>query len=333
MSLSNKHLHFFEHAPELRFSVVIAHRGDTALLGRTLQALSLAADAMRDEVWVVDNGSDNASLLELERDYSWIKLIANGCNTGFAHANNQALRLSRGRYLLLLNNDALVAPDLLDQLADLFAQAPAVGAIGAQLTDADGRHQRSSGLVPRPIDELALKFVRRRWRDPQGEGLHDVESLVGAALAVRRAAVEVIGALDEDFFFYFEDTEWCHRLRAGGWRVCLAPGVHVVHERGASTKPVYVGAQIEMLRSRLLFYRKVFPPMISKLLIGYRFVRLTANTLVLGLGAVLTLGQVPGIRKKAKIYAVSQLWFLLGCPASWGLPDKCPKTHRGEERG
>jgi GT2 family glycosyltransferase len=307
-----------------RFSIIIVHRNGAEMLLKALAALHAACDTARDEIFVVDNGSLDDSPARVASAFPEVQLIRNPCNNGFARANNQAIAAASGEFILLLNNDAFLAPDTLDRFEAVFRTQPRAAVLAGQLLDAEGRPQRSAGRIPTVLDELGLGFLRRTPRVPAVNGLTEVESVVGACIAVRAAAIREAGSLDNDFFFYFEETEWCHRLRAHGWKVLVEPAARITHLKGASTRGMRRGAQIEMLRSRLLFYRKTMPRLVAVLLSSYRVLRLLLNAGVQLAVLLLALGLVRSARERFMVYAIQIAWLLRGCPEQWGLPDKCP---------
>lgn len=309
-----------------RFSIIIVHRNGAAMLLKALAALLPATDPARDEIFVVDNGSDDDSADQVTHHYPDVQLLRNPCNNGFARANNQAIARARGEYLLLLNNDAFLAPDTLARFETVFRAHPRAAVLAGQLLDEHGRTLRSAGRIPTALDELGLGFLRRRARVPALNGLTEVECIVGACMAVRMAAVREVGSLDNDFFFYFEETEWCHRFRRHGWQVLVDPAVRITHLKGISTRGKRRGAQIEMLRSRLLFYRKTLPAIVAVPLTAYRILRLALNTVVQGALTLLTLGAQKGVRERFLVYAVQIAWLARGRPDHWGLPHKCPRS-------
>jgi len=307
-----------------RFSIIIVHRNGAEMLLKALAALHAACDTTRDEIFVVDNGSTDSSSDQVATAFPHVNLIRNSCNNGFARANNQAIAIANGEFILLLNNDAFLAPDALDCFEAVFRTHARAAVVAGQLLDTEGRPQRSAGYIPTAIDELGLRFLRRRPRAPKIEGLTEVESVVGACMAIRADAIRDAGSLDNDFFFYYEETEWCHRLRTHGWHVYVEPAARVTHLKGASTRGLKRrGAQIEMLRSRLYFYRKTMSGPIAALLVMYRLTRLLLNTATNLLVNILTLGLHARLREKLLIYVLQVAWLLRGCPEDWGLPDKC----------
>lgn len=277
-----------------------------------------------DEVILVDNGSSDDSVKQVRAAFPVVLCIENGCNNGFARACNQGLEKVGGEFVLFLNNDAFLPPGALDHFVEDFAADPKAALIGGQLIGEDGRPQRSAGVVPGFLSEIGL--LRRRHPDISNLAEPvEVETLVGACMALRRAVLADAGPLDEDFFFYFEETEWCVRLRRLGWKVILDPRIRITHLKGASTRAVRQDAQIEILRSRLLYYRKTMPITLALPLSIWRVLRLAVNAATHLVLVLLTLGQAQSLRSKLAIYSNQLAWLAVGCPENWGLPDKCPR--------
>jgi GT2 family glycosyltransferase len=312
-----------------RFSIIIVHRNGAAMLLKALAALQQACDPVRDEIFVVDNGSTDGSPEQVATHYPQAQTIRNPCNNGFARANNQAIARASGEYVVLLNNDAFLGADTLTRFEKVFMANPRCAVVAGQLVDAEGRRQRSSGRIPTVLGELGLGFLQRVPRLPPPETITEVESVIGACMAVRAAAIREAGSLDNDFFFYFEETEWCHRLRLHGWQVLLEPAARITHLKGANTRGKRRGAQIEMLRSRLTFYRKTMNAPLAFFVAFIRVLRLLINTLVNLVATFLTLGLLARQREKTVIYLLQLAWLLLGCPDHWGLQDKCPRGFTG----
>lgn len=304
-----------------RFSIVIAHRNGTQMLLNTLAKL-MQATSCSDEIIVVDNGSTDDSIKRVNSTFPEVVVIENGCNNGFAKACNQGLARANGEYVLFLNNDAFLAPDALELFVEDFARFPKAALIGGQLFGEDGTPQRSAGVAPSFLSEIGL--VRRKHPDfSNATQLQEVETLVGACMAFRRDLAGMAGTLDEEFFFYFEETEWCVRLRRLGWQILLDPRIRITHLKGASTRTVRRDAQIEILRSRFLYYRKTMPIVLALPLAIWRVLRLILNTVSHLVLVVLTLGQGRTLRTKLLTYLTQLAWLGLGCPKSWGLPGKC----------
>ncbi|MDP2786954.1 MAG: glycosyltransferase family 2 protein [Pseudomonadota bacterium] len=312
-----------------RFSIVIPHRNGADLLLGAVAALKASWDAACDEVIVVDNASTDDSLARLTAQHPDVAVIRNICNNGFGRACNQGLRQARGEYALILNNDARLPVGALAAFADFFRQHASAGLLAGQLVGLDGKPQRSFGFYPGFASETGIGR-KRKAAMPAADAPFQVETLVGACLAVRASAVADSGGFDEDFFFYFEETEWCLRLHRHGWGIWLLPAVKVLHGKGESTRPLRLNAQLEMLRSRLLYYRKAFSWYMAVFLTVWRVLRLLLNTLSASIGVLLTVGLAAGVRRKATAYLMQLAWLLRACPESWGLPDKCLR-HRMTE--
>ena len=308
-----------------RFSVVIVHRNGADMLLDTLSALTRAWDGTRDEVFLVDNGSTDNSLERVASTFPGTIVIRNRCNNGFARANNQAIARATGEFILLLNSDAVMAADVLDRFEADFRREPRVGAITGQLQDSTGGLQRSCGGLPTALNELGLGFLKKKPVMLERNGLIETETVIGACMAVRDTVIQEAGSLDNDFFFYGEDIEWCHRIRRHGWKVVVDPAARITHIKGGATRGKRRGAQIEMLRARLQFYRKTMSPLAASLLTLYRIFRLLFNIATNLLTVLLTLGLAGRLRDKLAIYLTQLAWLALGKPEHWGLPDKCPR--------
>jgi GT2 family glycosyltransferase len=306
-----------------RFCIVIVHRNGPETLLQTLDALAGAIDPARDEIFVSDNGSGDDSLARVRAAHPAVQIVENGCNMGYAAAINRVVQQSDAPLLLFLNNDAFVSPGLFDRLAALFDGNREAAVIGPVLVDEAGAPQRCFGVEPTALGEAGLRRSERRRPPLPEEQVAPVDWISGACMAVRRAAIDDAGSIDSGFFFYFEDVELCIRLRRAGWRVLLDQESRVVHRMGTSTKGLRLGAQIEQLRSRLRFYRKVFPPGRAALLSLSRVVRLAVNTAVWTLLAGLTIGLVSSVRDRFLVYGYQMIWCLAGMPKRWGLPGKC----------
>jgi GT2 family glycosyltransferase len=253
-------------APAL--SVVIVNYNGGALLRECLTSLWAALEPGA-EVLLVDNASTDGSLTGLEITFPGLQVIRNARNVGYARANNQALQRARGRYFLLLNPDVVLEREAV-ATAQAYLDAHAdVSILGARVLRPDGRLDppaRRSFKTPSTyfykMTGLARAFPHhprfgRYYLSFLNEGeIHDVDSVVGAFLMIRRAAVERVGFLDERFFMYCEDEDWCWRVKRAGGRVVYHPGVVVHHRKGASTGQHPFRMLYHWHRSLFLYHRK-----------------------------------------------------------------------------
>ena len=308
---------------DYRFTIIVVHRNGVALISRCLEALQSIV-SNNDHVVVVDNGSSDQSIERIKSEFQEVEVIENGCNNGFAAANNQVLSRGNSHYFLLLNNDVVVDSQLLEQIVSTFDQYPRAAVVSPQLCSANGDAQRSSKHFMQPIDEVLPGFARRKKALPADSEVVQVDSVIGACMAVRASAINEAGILDEEFFFYFEETEWCNRFYKNEYTVLLDKRILVIHEKGYSTRSVRNEAQIEMLNSRLIYYRKVFNPVVAMMLTVYRVFRILINFIFASIILVFTLGMIKRGRKNWMRYGSQLAWLAIGRPRSWGLPDKCP---------
>jgi len=236
-------------------SIVIVSFNARADLERCLQALRDAPPARSHEVIVVDNASSDGSADAARR--RGVRVIDTGANLGFARGTNIGIRASSGANLLLLNSDTIVPASAIDRLLDVFDLHPDVAVAGPRLVDAGGRAELSFGRMVGPLNELRQKHATGVDSATRQEQFPDWVS--GACLLVRRSDAEAAGLLDERYFMYLEDVDFCAAIRARGRRVMFVPGVEVVHLRGQSVKAAAGGTARAYRRSQLAFYAKHHP--------------------------------------------------------------------------
>ncbi len=241
-------------------SIIIVSFNAREDLERCLASLAAAPPRIDHETLVVDNASIDGSA-EAARQQPGVRVIENGANIGFAAANNVGIRASRGDLLLLLNSDTIVRPGAIDRLVAELVSDTAVAVAGPRLVDASGRAELSFGPMMSPLNEWRQK---RRRRDAAA-----VERLTrqrtypdwvsGACLLVRRTDAEAVGLLDERFFMYTEDVDFCAAIRARGRRILFTPAAEVVHLRGRSAAAAPAATNHAYRQSQLAFYRKHHP--------------------------------------------------------------------------
>ncbi|MBN1877628.1 MAG: glycosyltransferase family 2 protein [Anaerolineae bacterium] len=212
------------------------------------------------ELMVVDNASSDSSAAVVQNEFPYARLIINTENLGFARGNNQGIAASTGDYVLLLNSDTLVKPAALVSLVRFMDEHPDAGAVSPRLLRLDGTPQPYAfGGDPTPgyllRRGLTQIVFRRHLHDWGTEQLQAVDWVSGACLLVLRAAIEQIGLLDENMFMYFEDNDWCLRIRKAGWKVYYYPQTEIVHLGGQSLKKNPQAQQVYFSSLRY-FYRK-----------------------------------------------------------------------------
>jgi len=250
-------------------SVVILSWNDKQYLEVCLQSLMDAAPSRTMEIIVVDNASTDESPDMVKTLFPNVKIIRNAENLGFPKGNNIGVQASRGKYVYLLNSDIKVCAGCLDALADYLDQNPNVGMVGPKILNRDLTHQSScrrfptlwnnfcevTGLVK--IFPGSSLFSGEHMFYFKGDRLLDADVLVGCFWTVRREAVNEFGLLDEGFFMFAEDLDWCKRFWEAGWRVVFYPDVQAIHYRGgSSTKKDAVWLALTQQRSILRYWKK-----------------------------------------------------------------------------
>ncbi|HEY9067841.1 MAG TPA: glycosyltransferase family 2 protein [Burkholderiaceae bacterium] len=252
-------------------SVILVNYNTAHLLERCLRHLRAASRELAVRVVIVDNASRDGSAAFIRETFPDCILVANQTNVGFGRANNQALALCPGPYVLLLNVDAFMYPDALTNCLRHMAANPRCGVLGARLLNPTGQGFYTGRPFPRPWHDFLIQTGLRREpppvmlpldaRPPSGDSWH-CDWVVGCFYMVRREVVEQVGLFDDRYFLYFEEVDHCRAVRAAGWTVeCLA-SAHAIHIGGASAESegelTASGRQISELQieSELLYFRK-----------------------------------------------------------------------------
>jgi N-acetylglucosaminyl-diphospho-decaprenol L-rhamnosyltransferase len=240
-------------------SIIIVSFNARADLERCLESLHTAPPSAPHDIVVVDNASTDGSSAAARR-WPGATVIDAGSNVGFARASNVGMRASSGTNLLLLNSDTIVPPMAIDRLLAELDRDPDVAVVGPRLVDGRGRAELSFGRMIGPLNELRQK---RRARSGAVDGLtkhrHYPDWVSGACLLVRRADAEAVGGLDERYFMYAEDVDFCAAIRARRRRILFTPDVVVVHRRGRSPASAPAATRAAYRRSQLAFYEKHHP--------------------------------------------------------------------------
>jgi N-acetylglucosaminyl-diphospho-decaprenol L-rhamnosyltransferase len=246
-------------------SIIIVNWNTCDMLAKCLDSVFQTVRASAYEIIVVDNNSTDGSVDMVRAQFPSVRLIENQQNVGFTRANNQALAASCGRYVLLLNSDTEVQSSALDAVVCFMDVHSMAGAAGAHLLNPDGTFQASHTEFPTlwreflMLSGLGRAFLRPSYPSygPEVEkGPQRVDYAEGACLLVRREAVEQVGGLDEDFFMYAEEVDWCYRMKQAGWEVWYLPQVRVIHHGGGSSRQRKAHMEAELYRSRVRFFHK-----------------------------------------------------------------------------
>ncbi|GAW29473.1 glycosyltransferase family 2 protein [Carboxydocella sp. ULO1] len=257
----------------MKLSIIIVNYNTKALLKQTLQSVYNHPPQADFEVFVVDNHSTDSSVEMVKQNFPQVKLIENQENEGFSRANNRAIRISKGEYILLLNSDTVVLPNTFDIMLDFMDKHPQVGAAGCKVLLPDGKLDLACRRsFPTPLNALfqalglsklfpkSRLFAQYNLTYLDEDQTYPVDCLVGAFMLVRRKTIEQVGLLDETFFMYGEDIDWCYRIKKAGWEIYYYPEARIIHYKGASSKKKKYRMIYEFHRAMVIFYQKHYAP-------------------------------------------------------------------------
>lgn len=246
-------------------SIVVVNWNTRELLAQCLRSIPATVGELSREVIVVDNGSADGSPEMVCERFPQVRLIKNRENVGFVRANNQAIRASQGRYILLLNSDTVALSEALSQMVHFMDCHPDAGAVGPKLINPDGSFQASYADFPTLLKESLQAFGVARWlygpyypspSPRSGEQARPVDWVAGACLMVRRQVVETVGLLDEGYWMYSEETDWCYRIHQAGWKIYYLPEIEIVHFGGASSSQRRPEMVAQLYWSKLCFFSR-----------------------------------------------------------------------------
>lgn len=311
-------------------SIIIVSYNTRQLLRECLDSVcaSLAESALISEVIVVDNASRDGSAAMLREHFPQVRLITNEDNPGFAAANNQALRaVGYGRegsphppppeYVMLLNPDTIVGGVALTTLVRFMDENPKAGACGARLLHSDGSFQHSAFAFP-TLFQVFLDFfpINHRLMDSRLNGRYPrhlyqagepfaIDHPLGAALMVRREAIEQVGLLDERFFMYCEEIDWCLRTKAAGWGIWCVPEAEIVHHVAQSTGQFRDEMFVALWKSRYQLFEKHYSHLFQWM--AGRMVRLGLWAEVRRTQAAARRGEIMGSELTSRLTAYRQV--------------------------
>lgn len=250
-------------------SIIIVNYNTKELLKQTIQSVIDNTENISYEIIVVDNASVDGSVDMVNKDYPQVRIIENTENLGFSKANNKGIKIACGRCIMLLNSDTYVLESCLESCINYMDKYKDIGTVGCKVVLANGKldHACKRGF-PTPeaslyyllkLDKLfpkVKKFGQYKMSYVLEDDISEVDSLTGAFMIVRREVIEKIGGLDEAFFMYGEDIDWCYRIREAGYKIMYYPKVKIIHYKGQSSKKKRLKTIYEFHRAMYLFYKK-----------------------------------------------------------------------------
>lgn len=255
-------------------SIIIVNWNTRDILRNCLRSVYDQTREIAFEVIVVDNASNDASVEMVKKEFPQVILINNLENRGFAAANNQGMKIAKGRYVLLLNPDTIVLNGAIQKTIAYAEKNPEAGVIGCRAVWPDKRRQSTCFRFPTLLFILLDSLLFFRMAKPFHRPLfhperypsldfsqeHDVDVVAGCFFLVRRDVIDQVGMFDDDFFMYGEEVEWCHRIVKKGWRIRYFPGTQIIHLFGASSSQVEEETKVNKRKGNLLFLHKTKGP-------------------------------------------------------------------------
>ena len=303
-------------------SIIIVNRNTKKLLLDCLSSIYRTVPPLSFEAFVVDNASTDNSVEAVKSAFPGVICVENDKNLGFARANNQALSLSKGRYAALLNTDTVLTEGALDTIVKFMDANSQAAICGGQLLNEDGSLQNSIANIPTLATELLNKSLLKLLfpkkypgKKSRFEKPTEVESIIGACMVVSRKAIDKAGMLDEAFFFFFEETDWCLAMKKAGFRIFFIPQARIYHLQGQTAKKNLAASRVEYWRSRYIFFRKRYSTLSNVILYAGLLLRLLVSIAL----------QIPACalsaktRTKLSVNLNLLIWHIMGRPRSWGL--------------
>jgi len=253
---------------DLRVSVVIVNWNTSTLLRDCINSVYKETEPGIFEIIVVDNGSSDNSCHMVRELFPEVRLIANKENRGFAAANNQGMAIAKGHYVLLLNSDTVVLDKAIDKAVAFADSHQQAAIVGCRVLNPDRSLQLTCFMFPSILNMLLSttylyklfprnRFFGREHMTWWGKNeITEVDVVRGCFMLVRQKAIDHVGMMDEQFFMYGEETDWCYRFKKAGWKVMFTPVGEIIHLGGASSRQTSFEMTLQLRGSILLFLKK-----------------------------------------------------------------------------
>jgi len=255
---------------QLDVSIIVVNWNTEELLNNCIKSIYQYAGNVDFEVIVIDNASSDGSVETTKKSFPEVTLIENSENIGYAAACNQGIRIARGRYALVLNSDTLICDSAIEKTVRYADKHPEAAVIGCQVRETQDKIMttcfglpcllniflRASGLAKAFKNNRFFGRERKEWWHRDSE--REVDMVPGVFMLVRHTAIDKVGLMDEDYFFYVEEVDWCYRFSKAGWKIIFWPGARIIHIGGGrqSSNKQPLKAYVQNVKSNLIFFRK-----------------------------------------------------------------------------
>lgn len=252
----------------IRLTIIIVNWNTRDILRDCLTSVYAQTQDVSFDMIVIDNASSDGSAEMIRTEFPQVILVENTENRGFAAANNQGMRIAKGQYVLLLNSDTLLLNGPIQKIIAFADQNSKAAVVGCRVLNPDRTLQPTCFMFPSLLNLfLAATYLyknfpksrffgreRMSWWDRSD--IREVDVVTGCFMLVRREAIEQVGMMDESFFMYAEETDWCYRFKQAGWTNMFYPNAQIIHLGGQSSKQVKVAMMVQVRRAILQFLKK-----------------------------------------------------------------------------
>jgi hypothetical protein len=258
-------------------SVVVVNWNTQDILRDCLRSIYEQCSEIDLEVIVIDNASTDGSVEMVKKDFPQVTLIENSKNRGFAAANNQGIDISKGRYVLLLNSDTVVLDNAIAKTAAFADSHPEAAVVGCRVLNPDRTLQPTCFMFPSILNMLLSStylyklfpknkfFGRERMTWWNRNDIREVDVVTGCFMLVRQDAIKKVGSMDEQYFMYGEETDWCYRFKQAGWKMLFTPCAEIIHLGGQSAQKRATTMVVQLRKSILQFMKKHYGPLIYRI--------------------------------------------------------------------
>lgn len=249
-------------------SIIIVSYNTKDLTLTCIRSIYKTVKKFEFEIIVVDNNSQDGTVESIHSEFKKIKIISNRCNVGFAKANNQGVEISIGKYILFLNPDTELCTETLEKTLNFLEENQDAGVVGCRAFLPDGSQQNTllrfpslltiilTTFVPSKLRRKSQLFGRARYVGIDLNKIQAVDVVAGCFMLIKRKVIETVGAFDDEFFMYGEESELCFRIHKSGWKIYYYPHAKIIHVGGASTKDITVTKTLMMAKGQLLLIEK-----------------------------------------------------------------------------
>jgi len=249
-------------------SIVVVSYNTKELTLACIRSIYRTIKKIEFEIIVVDNNSHDGTVESIHNEFKQVRIISNRCNLGFAKANNQGVKISTGKYILFLNPDTELCEGTLENTLAYLEENQDAGVVGCRAILPDGRQQNTllrfpslltiiiTTFVPLKLRRQSRFFGRSRYIGIDLNKIQSVDVVAGCYMLIKREVIQTVGAFDDDFFMYGEESELCFRIHKAGWKIYYYPYAKFIHVGGASTKNITVAKTLMMAKGQLLLIQK-----------------------------------------------------------------------------